>query len=507
MKRINKILMASIAMMTMVFGSCNKEKGLGQEYTGTISVSVNGILGEYVPGDDTKAELVNTTRVKWVEGDKVYVYDGANCLGELTVSLKDNKDYYAVLTGTEIAEPQTGASKLTLVYSNKFASAPEISDGKVSLDMSEQTGATSANNIPFVAYATLDYTSGTPEIQDQIADFSFATSIMRLICTGLEKNTEIREVTLCGMSDECVLDITKDGVSVGQGEIGDIDVTLSGVKASANGAQIIYAAVAKNTEEGHQTIHVEQTKGYFYSFGVQSRGVGKSINAVCQLESREVIPAKFSVSGTKRVYFSRANLWADASRNLHFEDDQHKVATSNGKWNTSHISYFSWASTLTKAISSFTSGAYDTSLFCNESNKISVDGSEAIYYALSSEEWMYLVNNRGENKFNFVSVNGKNGLVIAPDNATLNPTKLTYTEAELDDANLVFLPVGGHRRDNNTIYGPGTGHYLSSTINVPADKSFWSLNIRYEDSPKNVQLRSSVMDGGMLLRLVTDATN
>lgn len=437
MKKFNKILMASIAMMTMVLSSCNKEKVFEQESNGTISVSVNGILGEYSHDNDTKSALVNTTRVKWVADDEVYVYDGANCLGTLTVSLKDGKDYYAVLSG-ELSTPQAGTTRLTLVHSNKFDSDPAISGGKVTLDMSEQTGSTSADNIPFVAYATVAYEEGVTDIQGQIADFSFATSIMRLNCTGLEANTAIKEVTLCGMSDQCVLEITGSGVTVAEGEIGDIDITLSGVNASAKGAQAIYAAMAKNTTAGHQTIHVMQTKGYFYSFGSKAREAGKSINAICQLESREVIPAKFSVSATKKVYFSRASLWADGSNNLHFEDDQHKFPTT---YNASHVGHFTWSSTVSVAKGSTASGTY---LFCDASHPVSVDGSAAIYYALTQDEWNYL---RSNSQRKWATVNNVVGWVIAPDNydTTANPLKATYSEAELDDANLLFLPATGRR--------------------------------------------------------------
>ncbi|MCQ2186687.1 MAG: hypothetical protein MJY92_08230 [Bacteroidales bacterium] len=497
MKRINKILMASIAMMTMVFGSCNKEKGLGQEYTGTISVSVNGILGEYVSGDDTKSALVNTTRVKWVAGDKVYVYDGASCLGTLTVSLKDDKDYYAVLSGESITTPQTGTTKLTLVHSNMFADAPAISEGKVTLDMSAQTGSTSADNIPFMAYATLDYEEGTPEIQGQIADFSFATSIMRLICTGLEKNTEIREVTLCGMSDECVLDITKDGVSVGQGEIGDIDVALSGVNASANGAQIIYAAVAKNTTADHQTIHAMQTKGYFYSFGSKTREAGRSINAICQLESREVIPAKFSVSATKKVYFSRASLYADGTI-LHFEDDQHKFASS---WNTRHVSHFTWSSTVSAAVGNNYSGTY---LFCDANHPVSVDGSANIYYALTQEEWNYL---RSNSPRRWATVNNTVvGWVIAPDNydTTANPLKAAYTEAELDDANLLFLPASG-RRANNVISLLNNSGLRFGACWATGSLSSGEAPMAYYASNGFDPAAKQAAGGGYSIRLVTNA--
>ena len=259
MKKINWILVATFSLLAMAFVSCNKDitlQEIEQESAGTISVSVDGIMGEYAQGNETKAGLVSTTRVSWSAGDKVYVYDGASCLGELTVSLKDGKDYYAVLTGDDINAPQTGTTKLTLVYSN--ATVSEISDGKVSVDISAQEGNTSPKDIPFVAIATLDYTSGTPEISGQIADFSLATSLMRLNCSGLAANAAITGATLTGMSNECVLNVTKDGATIGQGNMDDISVSFTGVSTNDKGAQTLYAAVAKNGEAIDQSLLIYQ---------------------------------------------------------------------------------------------------------------------------------------------------------------------------------------------------------------------------------------------------------
>ena len=315
MKKINLIIIATFSLMAMALVSCNKDINLQeieQESAGTIIITVNGIIGEYAQGNETKAGLVSTTRVSWSAGDRVYVYDGATCLGELTVSLKDGKDYYAVLTGERITEPQTGTTKLTLVYSNASASA--ISNGKVTVDISEQSGNTTPDSIPFVAFGTLDYTSGTSEISGQIANFSLATSLMRLNCTGLKASEAISVAKLTGMSNECVLNITKDGVTIGQGNMGDINISFTSVSANANGTQTLYAAVAKNGAAAEQKLEVIQTRTRGYSFGSKTRDAGKAFNAICQLVSVApvgALPCEFTVDASgKKVYFSKGNLQA-----------------------------------------------------------------------------------------------------------------------------------------------------------------------------------------------------
>lgn len=532
MKKITMIIIATFSSVAMALVSCNKDitlQEIEQESAGTISVSVDGIMGEYAQGNETKAGLVSTTRVSWSAGDKVYVYDGASCLGELTVSLKDGKDYYAVLTGESITAPQTGTTKLTLVYSN--ASVSEISNGKVTVDIAAQAGSTTPANIPFVAFGTLDYTSGTPEISGKVADFSLATSLMRLNCAGLEANAAITGAKLSGMSNECVLNIMKDGVELGQGNMGDIAVSFTGVSANAKGTQTLYAAVAKNETATTQELEIKQTKTYTYSFGSKVREAGKAINAICQMEQLfytvtfdlngkfgkapekldklsygstitkpsdpvvsgygfygwykdeactepwnfgsdivteditlyaywielpvGVLPGKFSVSATKQVYFSKGNLWADGEKALHFEANQYATPRS---WDASHLSHFTWSSTVAAAVGDKYEG---DNLFCDESHKQSVDGSEAIYYALSKDEWTYLFGNHSKK---WVSVNGLKGYVIAPDGFSGNLADSYADDAALAAENLVFLPAAGFRIDSYVSTVGSNGYYWSSSV-------------------------------------------
>lgn len=248
--------------------------------------------------------------------------------------------------------------------------------------------------------------------------------------------------------------------------------------------------MAKNTTAGHQTIHVEQTKGYFYSFGTKAREAGKSINAICQLEQREVIPAKFSVSATKQVYFSVGNLWADASKKLHFEIDQQ---TTSPAWSTSHVRYFTWSGSINYAVGTNTDS--QTYLFCDENHKVAVNGSAAIYYNLTVSQWQYLIKSRGDNKVKWATVAGKTGIVVAPDNVTLDSSKSSYTEAELDDLNLLFLPNTGYRETDNRIEWQSAGHYWTST----AGKRFMPTS---EEPDKFLDAAGY---RGCCIRLVTDA--
>ena len=162
----------------------------------------------------------------------------------------------------------------------------------------------------------------------------------------------------------------------------------------------------------------------------------------------------FSVSATKKVYFSKGNLWADSNKALHFEANQSSSASS---WDASHVSHFTWSSTVEAAVGNTNSGDY---LFCDESHKVSVDGGEAIYYELSKDEWTYLFSNHS---YKWASVNGVNGYVIAPDGFSGTLADTYADDAALAANNLVFLPAAGYRNGSNVMVVGVYGYSWSST--------------------------------------------
>ena len=198
----------------------------------------------------------------------------------------------------------------------------------------------------------------------------------------------------------------------------------------------------------------------------------------------------FSVSATKKVYFSQGNLWADGSNALHFEANQYSSASS---WDASHVSHFTWSSTVEAAVGNNNSG---DNLFCDESHKVSVDGGEAIYYALSRVEWTYLFDNHSKK---WATVNGVGGYVIAPDNVTLQAEKTSYTATELNDANLVFLPAAGFHIGSYVNNVGEFSYYWSSTANDGSSAYYVSFS-SYDVSPDDIENRYY----GFSVRLITE---
>ena len=162
------------------------------------------------------------------------------------------------------------------------------------------------------------------------------------------------------------------------------------------------------------------------------------------------LPGLFTVNTEgKQVRFSKGNLWADSGKALHFEANQYSYSFENFK-DESHVSHFTWSSTVEAAVGDSYSGDY---LFCDENHKVSVDGSDAIYYVLSNDEWEYLFNNHS---YKWVTVNGVNGYVIAPDGFTGTLEDSYADDDVLTTDNLVFLPAAG-RWDSGNVYDQGSG--------------------------------------------------
>ncbi len=219
-----------------------------------------------------------------------------------------------------------------------------------------------------------------------------------------------------------------------------------------------------------------------------------SKTATCTVTVTAALPAGalkgvFSVSATKQVYFSQGNLYYDGNA-LNFEANQYATASS---WDASHVSHFTWSSTAEAAVGDSNSGE---NLFCDENNKVSVNGSEAIYYALSEDEWKYLFSNHSKK---WVTVNGVNGYVIAPDDFTGTLADTYADDAALAADNLVFLPAAGSRLGSDVYDVGGSGLYWSSTAYDEYgayDVFFNSYNV----NPGNFDYRTT----GCSVRLVTD---
>lgn len=501
---------ACLAVMTF---SCTKEidENVLSTNSGTISVSVAGLMGEYTP--DTKSELVNSVRVAWKGGDVVYVYDESSYLGKLTAALDDGgDDRYAILSGTVDAP---AGNKLYLVHSPILEDAPAIADGQMSISLAEQA----TDKAPFIVYATLDFSGEA--ITDLIVPFSFATSVIRVSCTGLNPNTAISRVNVSGVNTECVLSfadgaVTASGAS--EGIITRMDANgFEQAKVNAEGdASFQFAVPALSSSSTGRTLTVMQGENEYVDvkFSKASISPNFSVNTICSMVyMKNLIRGKFTVNDSgKQVYFSKGNLQAiynGSSFTWGFAPNQYDMIGAGNKdiatpVNGTKLDLFGWSTASTN---------YGISVSKDNADYYGdfVDWGKALgsntWRTLSKEEWNYLINVRtvGYNEESGygntcvkATINGCEGLIIFCDDFHASKDELSSIPE-----GCVFLPAAGRREidytsETATKYEEGHLCYWSAT---PASKN-QAHNIVFDF--EYCGMGTSTRNFGYAIRLVTD---
>ena len=176
------------------------------------------------------------------------------------------------------------------------------------------------------------------------------------------------------------------------------------------------------------------------------------------------LPGVFSVSDTKKVHFSRGNLWFGKVGDItglkrNFEAEQYSISSS---WDANHVSNFYWSKTASVAYAeSYEESGTSASdvLFTNATETTAktdfeVNGQKNVWRTLSHDEWKYLFENH---TYKYVSVNGKSGIVIAPDgfSGTIADSYDATAWATAESNGFVFLPNTGYRDNNKDFWETG----------------------------------------------------
>lgn len=190
----------------------------------------------------------------------------------------------------------------------------------------------------------------------------------------------------------------------------------------------------------------------------------------------------FSVSTTDKVQFSQGNLQYDTyAKKWQFASQQYEVQGANNVTENGVQDLFTW-----------TTDGWKT---------------DDTWRVLSSQEWNYLINERTnhQNLVKTARIDGTMGLVLLPDNWSLDPLTSTYTLAQwqtLEEAGAVFLPLAGLQlADADAIGAIGViGAYWSSTSR---DQTL-AWHIFVIGATNTTQLASSDKQSLLSIRLVTD---
>lgn len=244
-------------------------------------------------------------------------------------------------------------------------------------------------------------------------------------------------------------------------------------------------------------------RAYAISGSETTYGVQKCFNTCAPQAPTGAIASLFSVSPTKKVFFSRGNLQYQASGyNWRFPLEQYEnIGSGNDYISPSYAGYidlFGWGTSginhgavAFQAFSTSTTnsdyqayGSYDYNL--NDVtgyadwgyNSISNGGASANEWrTLTKDEWTYLISR--PNSFVKAQVAGVNGVILLPDNWNTQIYNLSgYNEADanftinvfsssiwstvLQANGAVFLPTTGYR-NGSSYYNNAFGYYWTAT--------------------------------------------
>ena len=457
--------------------SCQKsmdESGLTDGNDGTIEIKVNAAMGQYSPAEATKAERVAVTRVSWKGDETVYVYDGKQCLGSLKAALAGTEDRYALLSTDAthtVAKPADGTTKLTLLYSPLFIEAPAVSEGAISISLARQLGATP----PFVIYATLDYDGAEAvTIINTVVPFKLATSLITVNCAGLEPGKAIKYAKLENVNTVCRLTLSGTDVPAISGDVngtifkaGDERFTAENINSDGSAMFQIATPLLETASEARVlTVAQGALDLKDKNFSKKSLPAATAVNTFHIGEKSVHRIGVFSVSDTKKVYFSPGNLQATYNKSTKqytwdFAENQYDVignapgnTTIDTQTDSAVVDLFGWSTKKTNyGISTSNENSTYSGDFKDWENVVG-DG----WHTLKLGEWRHLLDNHPGR---WSSVNGVNGYVVAPDNFTGVLAASYSDDSALAADDILFLPAAGSRLIKSVTL-VNNGYYWSS---------------------------------------------
>ena len=364
MKKNTIIAAIAAASALLLCASCQKQEiqeqnsGInagGKVFTATIEQAL------------TKTTITNEYKVNWVEGDKVSI-NGV----EYTAVPDSNDPTKAALTPPAEGSAAPVDDKYYAVYpaSIMVETVPTLpatqiyTAGQFNAPMYAESGTETFTfkNICGVLCLSLN---GTDKVK------SIAVTANEQICGPFEF---IDAESFCFSGENEGYTVTLDcgeGVQLSSNSSTNFYVYLPPFESCTAGMKIVVTNTEGKTFEKTTTTAVKIERNNIYTFNWTA--------AFAPVIPTGALPGEFSVSATKKVQFTKGNLYYDGSA-LNFEASQYAF---NSSYESSHVSFFTWSSTVAAAAGTSNSG---DNLFCDENHKVSVNGSEAIYYALSKDE-------------------------------------------------------------------------------------------------------------------------
>ena len=500
---------------------------------GTVEINVK------IAADKTSTEA--TSKIVFKSGDQTV---------EVPVKrLAKDQDALKIVSGNEIQTPKDGGVYSIQVESNiKWQIASNASWAKIEGQAVKRNNATITVN---VAPATI------PE--ETVATLT----VSPLEGTGIEKQT----VTITrGGSDATSMKVDKSKIEApAEGGTYTVTVTttakwraiepsgaywitLSDNEQTGNGSFTVKVASTTSEEESNTVIMVEEVRSDFYKPVQLTVLITREAYVAPTLE----FPA-FSVSDTKKVYFSKGNLqYHTADKKWRFAPEQFQICgkdnetrenvwidlfgygTSGKGYGSKTIRPDNTSTDITDYFPNAIEGTdYDWGVYLTEENKLPLDATTSHvqgtgkWRTLNKDEWSYLIIKRLTSTA-FATINGQLGIILLPDDyqpsgVTLNylwinqingrimgqNTNLTLNEwRSLEMAGAVFLPCAGYRYEKEVLQ-PSSAFYWASTARseylADGQAQLLETEINHDDYYYIFPTSKAPRTWGCSVRLVQDA--
>ena len=564
--------LAALLMAGAAFGACSSddnsiEQPANPTASKTYTLTVNASKGDA----STRALALDGTKLvaKWADGDELYVYKATNraeCIsdnklgtistvasaisadgdqatftgnlsGTVTVSTDDNLMLVYHPAAFAIANFEGQAGTLTSASALDCATAQVTASVSGSDITIKETSATFTTHTAMLKL-TLQDNAATPNKLK-------ANSLKMSMSLG---STTLKEFTFSPTDAT----YTANGNGVLYFALPSVEDVAAGLSTPSNpitttqlaGVTITYAATV-----GSDTYTATKTTGYKFAAGSYYTGTLTMAKAVPE----GAINGRFSVSDTKKVYFSKGNLqatyntswsWAFATNQWDYIGNAAGNTSINGGGTISEtgtVDLFGWvgaACAWTGAaqygISNVKQAAqygyvegealksdWGTLAITNGGNKANF-GWRTLTGGDASSEWDYLFKTRTTPsgvRYAHATVNDVPGLVLLPDDWSTDyysldnvndATDTDYTDnvisssdwtSKLEAHGAVFLPAGGYRNGAEVSDAGVQGTYWSSTSSTTQSaRGFYFRSASFGGNTQNF-----TRNRGCSVRLVYDA--
>lgn len=414
---------------------------------------------------------VSGTTVQWVNGDEIEFYVGNNWSEDLSVVVNEDHNAYVDLSKNKEGDIRAYYPS-SIITSNGKTDAPTViipsrynstySGGRQVLALPmvgrAESGATAVEFKHLTAALMVKLKNDT--LSPLTLDSIVVSSRQYLLSgtMGLNFNEENYGAVAQETSDSNAVTVRFSGFTIGTGSIETVQIPIRPIGASNLRIQVYaHCQGAAISSEGVPAVPTTVTYHYDNTKPVAALGrnvmmtAGIALSAGGHTSTDTVDNALFSVSSTKKVYFSEGNLWYHNSA-YSFHTPQYKC--NGASQSDSDKDLFPWATAVATT----------------------VDG----WNILSAEEWRYLINDRPGNRFVKACVNNVNGLIIFSDTyrhpidqklKNVNAKESSYSANEftigqwqsMEAAGAIFLPAAGCHNGTSVVSFGGEGDYWSST--------------------------------------------